>query len=66
MIKKELLKKWENIPDDAEVRLIIGDAEEYTPIVAGYAPNLNMILIMPEEQARYYEECNPREVSQST
>jgi hypothetical protein len=55
LTKKDILKKWESLPDDAEVMMIIGDAEDYVPILTGYAPNLNMILIQEDDTERWKE-----------
>lgn len=48
--KKELLKKWENYPDDAEIRIYPDYVHDfdYIPIVGtGYIKQFNMIIIEP-------------------
>ena len=51
LTKKGLLKKWENLPDDAEVRISpdwVNDFD-YMPIEGmGYLESFNMIIIKPK------------------
>ena len=51
MTKKELLRKWENLPDDAEIRIhpdYVHDFD-YMPIEGvGYSEKFNMIVILPK------------------
>ena len=51
MTKKEILKRLENFPDDAEVRISPDWANDfdYMPIkVIGYIKEFNMIIIKPK------------------
>lgn len=51
MTKKDILKKLENFPDDAEVRISPDWANDfdYMPIkVIGYIKDFNMIIIEPK------------------
>jgi len=51
LTKKDILKKWENLPDDAEVRIFpdwVNDFD-YMPIEStGYIEEFNMIIIEPK------------------
>ena len=51
LTKKEILKKWENLPDDAEVRIFpdwVNDFD-YMPIEGMcYLESFNMIIIKPK------------------
>lgn len=51
MTKKDILKKWENLPDDAEVRIFpdwVHDFD-YMPVKGtGYLKEFNMIIIEPK------------------
>lgn len=54
MTNEELINKLSRYPKDAEVMLVVGDAEDYIPIAyAGYAPGLNKILIDPHDLGEY-------------
>lgn len=54
MTNEELINKLSRWPKDAEVRIIVGDAEDYIPIHdLGYAPNLNMVLLDPEDREAF-------------
>ena len=51
LTKKDLLKRLENFPDDAEVRISpdLANDFDYMPIkVTGYIKELNMIIIEPK------------------
>lgn len=51
LTKKDILKRLENFPDDAEVRISPDWANDfdYMPIkVTGYIKELNMIIIEPK------------------
>ena len=48
MTKKDILKKWENLPDDAEVRIFSDWVHDfdYMPVKeTGYLKEFNMIII---------------------
>ena len=51
LTKKDIIKKWENLPDDAEVRIFpdwVNDFD-YLPVkVTGYIEEFNMIIIEPK------------------
>lgn len=51
LTKKDILKKWENIPDDAEVRIFpdwVHDFD-YMPVKGtGYIEEFNTIIIEPK------------------
>ena len=51
LTKKDILKKWENVPDDAEVRIFpdwVNDFD-YMPVkMTGYIKEFNMIIIEPK------------------
>lgn len=51
MINEELINILQSRPKDAEVMIVVGDAEDYVPIrLVGYAKNFNMVLVEPEDR----------------
>ena len=51
LTKKDILKKWESLPDDAEVRIFpdwVNDFD-YMPVEStGYMEKFNIIIIKPK------------------
>lgn len=51
MTNEELTQRLQKCPKNAEVLIVVGDAEDYVPIgLAGYAKNLDVILIQPVDE----------------
>ena len=52
MTNKELINILQSRPQDAEVMIVVGDAEDYINIrLVGYAKNFNIILLEPEDRS---------------